>query len=291
MKTTYRAWGLIALLVLLSPLAAVAQKSAKAQGPYHDVEIQVKDLSSGEVIDTVEPGGTITLTEGQRVRLIMAAIHPGRGQGTYYPETQFTETEPGRGWVRVTRTSTENASATLEIVRPSSANRDRTETLRYQITENVGIPNNLRQGSITIRVEPTAAAGVPGAPITSGARTARDLTNLLYRSILLREFDPAGEPYVGRIADRGYSELIRIAEEIARSEESRRVTASNEQRLTALYQNLLGLTSRQIDQNQWNADLNRLNQGRLVEVVLDMVRSERFQDLHNLDERTAINRY
>lgn len=287
MKTTYRAWGLAALLVLLCPLAVFAQKSAKAQGPYHDVEIQVKDLDSGEVIDTVEPGGTLTLSEGQRVRLIMAAIHPGRGQGTYYPETQFTETEPGRGWVRVTRTSTENANATLEVVRPSNTNRNRTETLRYQITENVGIPNNLRSGTITVHVVPTAVGAVP----VTGARTARDLTNLLYRSILLRELDPAGQPYVNRIADRGYSELIKIAEEIARSEESRRVTASNEQRLTALYQNLLGLTSRQIDQNQWNADLNRLNQGRLVEVVLDMVRSERFQDVYDLDENTVISRY
>lgn len=288
MKTTYRAWALVALLVLLSPLAVFAQKSARAQGPYHDVEIQVKDLNSGEVIDTVEPGGTITLTEGQRVRLIMAAIHPGRGQGTYYPETQFTETEPGRGWVRVTRTSTENASATLETVRPSNTNRNRTETLRYQITENVGIPNNLRSGSITVHVEPVTAVGQ--VPVT-GARTARELTNVLYRSILLREFDPAGEPYVNRIADRGYSELVKIAEEIARSDESRRVTVSNEQRLTALYQNLLGLTSSQIDQRQWNADLNRLSQGRLAEVVVDMVQSERFQDVHNVDVNTAITRY
>lgn len=290
MKTTYRAWGLVALLVLVSPLMVAAQKSAKAQGPYHDVEIQVKDLDSGDVIGTIEPGGSFTLTEGQRVRLIMAAIHPGRGQGTYYPETQFTETEPGRGWVRVTRTSTENASATLEVVRPSNANRNRTETLRYQITENVGIPSNLRQGSITIRVEPTSAAGP--APVTSsGSRTAQDLTNRLYRGILLREFDSGGAPYVDRIADRGYTELIQVANEIARSEESRRVNASSEQRLAALYQNLLGLTSRQIDQSQWSNDLRRLNEGQLVNVVLDMIRSERFRDYHDLDERTAINRY
>src|SRR5215204_245512 len=137
MKTTYRVWGLIALLVLVSPLAVFAQKqkSAKAQGPYHDVEIQVKDLSTDQVIGTIEPGGTFTLTEGQRVRLIMTAIRPGQGKGPYFPETQFSETEPGRGWVRVTRTSAENSSATLETARPSSSSRNRTETLRYQITE------------------------------------------------------------------------------------------------------------------------------------------------------------
>ena len=294
MKTTYRAWGLIALLVLLSPLAVhAAQKSARAQGPYHDVEIQVKDLGTGQVIDTVRPGGTITLSEGQRVRLIMTAIHPGQGKGPYYPETQFTETEPGRGWVRVTRTSAENSSATVEIVRPGSSNRNRTETLRYEITESIGIPANLRQGSITIRVEPVSTSS-GAAPYTSGG-TAQSLTNLLYRAILLRDMDPSGQPYVDRIASGGYPELVKIADEIARSEESRfqvytrNGSLTQEQRLLALYQNLLGMSQRQVDQDQWSYDLRRLGEGKIADVVRDMVRSDRFQDYHNVsNERTAI---
>src|SRR5215213_5865076 len=295
MKNThlYRVWGLIALLVLLSPLAVFAQKSARAQGPYHDVEIQVKDLSNDQVIGTIEPGGTFTLTEGQRVRLIMTAIRPGQGKGTYYPETQFSETEPGRGWVRVTRTSAENSSATLETVRPSNSNRNRTETLRYQITENVGIPNNLRQGTVTIRVEPVSAAA-GSAPYTSDG-SARGLTNVLYRGILMRDFDPSGQPYVDRIARGGYAELIKIADEIARSEESRFQVytrggnVTQEQRLTALYQNLLNMNANQVDREQWSNDLRRLEEGKIADVVRDMVRSDRFQDVHDVSgERTAI---
>ncbi|MFP5287109.1 MAG: hypothetical protein ACLGI9_15315 [Thermoanaerobaculia bacterium] len=288
--TTYRAWGLVALLVLLSPLAVFAQKSAKAQGPYHDVEIQVKDLDSDQVIATVEPGGSLTLTEGQRVRLIMTAIHPGRGKGSYYPETQFTETEPGRGWVRVTRTNTANSNATLEVVRPDNTNRNRTETLRYQITESIGIPNNLRQGTVTIRVEPVSAASgsAPGSYTYGG--TARNLTNMLYRGILLRDFDASGQPYVDRIASGGYAELVKIADEIARSEESRqRTNATTDERLRALYQHLLGLNSNQVDREQWNYDLRRLSEGKIADVVRDMVRSDRFQDVHDVSsERTAI---
>ncbi len=293
MKTTYRVWGLIALLVLVSPLAVFAQKSARAQGPYHSVEIQVKDLSTDQVIGTIEPGGTFTLTEGQKVRLIMTAIHPGQGKGPYFPETQFSETEPGRGWVRVTRTSAENSSATLETVRPSSSSRNRTETLRYQITENVGIPNNLRQGTVTIRVEPVSAAA-GSAPYTSDG-SARGLTNVLYRGILMRDFDASGQPYVDRIAQGGYAELVKIADEIARSEESRfqvytrgeRVT--QEQRLTALYRNLLNMNANQVDREQWSYDLRRLEEGKVADVVRDMVRSDRFQDVHDVSsERTAI---
>lgn len=293
MKTVHRAWGLIALLVLLSPLAVYAQKSARAQGPYHDVEIQVKDLDSDRVIGTIQPGGTFTLTEGQRVRLIMTAIHPGKGKGAYYPETQFTETEPGRGWVRVTRTSSENSNATLEVVRPGNTDRSRTETLRYQITENIGIPSHLRQGTVTIRVEPLSAAADPAPYVSDGS--ARGLANLLYRAILMRDMDPSGQPYVDRIARGGYAELIKIADEMARSEESRfqvytrgeRVT--QEQRLAALYRNLLNLSSNQVEREQWNNDLRRLEDGRIADVVRDMVRSDRFQDVHDVSsERTAI---
>src|SRR5215203_5003518 len=63
MKNTHRAWSLVAMLLLLSPLAAFAQTrnfNVQAQGPYQDVQIQVKDLDSDQIIATVKPGGTVT---------------------------------------------------------------------------------------------------------------------------------------------------------------------------------------------------------------------------------------
>jgi hypothetical protein len=295
MKTTYRALSILAILALVPlALAAAPVKSASAQGPYNDVYIVVKDLNTNQEVGTVQPGGTLTLPEGARVRLILTATAPGRGKGPAYPETEFTELDPGRGWVRVTRTNVENANATLEIVNPHNPNRSLTESLRYRIVENIGIPNALRQGTVTIRVEPSASSASSGsAPVTA---TAQGLTNLLYRAILLRDFDPSGQPYVDRIARGGYPELVRVAQEIAQSDESRsaaydRAGRSNEQRLLTLYQSLLGLSSGQIDRDQWNADLKRLNDGRLADVVLAMVRSERFQDVHNLNEALTSIRY
>ena len=84
---------------------------------------------------------------------------------------------------------------------------------------------------------------------------------------------------------------------MAGSDESRvrvyeRADVNNEKRLLALYQNLLGMNQSQIDSYQWSTDLRRVNEGRIVDVVLDMVRSDRFQDRHDLsNERTAIRRY
>lgn len=300
MKMKHRAFGLMAMLLLLSPLALFAQaRSLDAQDSQdryqdiqiqHDVQIQVKDLDSDRVIATVQPGGTITLREGQRVRLIVTADHPGRGKGLVYPETEFVETEPGRGWVRVTRTNVENANATLEAVRPSSARRSRTETLRYRITEDIGLPSSLRQGTVLVRVEPATGSG--SAPATT-SQQARDLTRRLYQAILMREPDASGSRrYVESITSGGYPALVQVAEQLAKSDESHirvyeREGVCNEQRLLSLYKNLLGLSANQIDREQWDADLRRLSAGQIDAVVAGMVRSTRFQQLHNL-ERVAI---
>lgn len=300
MNTTHRAASRMAILLLLSPLALFAQASSFAdqdsQDRYqdiriqHDLQIQVKDLDSGQVIATVQPGGTITLREGQRVRLIMTADSPGRGRDLIYPETEFTETEPGRGWVRVTRTNEENANATLQIVRPSNASRSRTETLRYRITENIGLPSSLRQGTVLVRVEPVAGSG--SSPVTT-SQQARDLTRRLYRAILMREPDASGSRrYVETITSGGYPALVRVAEQLAKSDESRikvyeREGVCNEQRLLSLYKNLLDLSADQIDREQWDADLSRMSKGQMDAVVAAMVRSNRFQQLHNL-ERVAV---
>lgn len=292
MKNTHRALGLLIVLLLLCPLAALAQSFAQgyAQGPYRDIQIQVKDLDSDQVIASVRPGGTITLREGQRVRLIMTADHPGQGKGLVYPETEFTEAEPGRGWVRVTRTNVDNANATLRIVRPSNTSRSRTETLHYRIVEDIGMPDSLREGTINVRVEPASASG--SSPAAS-RQQARELTNRLYQAILMRDLDESGaRSHVDSIVRGGYPALIQVAERIAESDESRirvyeREGVCNEQRLLSLYKNLLGLSADQIDREQWEEDLRRMSAGQIDAVVVGMVRSTRFQQLHNL-ERLAI---
>lgn len=287
--------NLIAILALSLPLTASAQRIAQDRGDqplYQNVRILVKDLGSDREIATVRPGGTVTLREGERVRLILMADRPGRGREVAYPETQFTEAEPGRGWVRVIRNNVDNANATVKIERPSNPGRNRAEILRYRIVENVGIPSSLREGTITIQVEPTSAAGQ--APGTS-AQQARNLTSRLYKAILMRDMDEAGaRAHINSIANGGYPALIQVAERIADSDESRirvyeREGVCNQQRLLSMYKNLLGLSASQIDRAQWDTDLRRMNEGKIDEVVLAMVRSNRFQELH--DVRSRVVRY
>lgn len=288
MRTTYKALSLIAVLALLCPLTVSAQRIAQDrgdQGLHQNIRIVVKDLGSDREIATVRPGGAIMLREGQRVRLIMTAERPGRGKGTVYPETEFAEAAPGRGWVRVTRTNVDNANATVEIQRPGNPAQNRAEVLRYRIVENIGIPSNLREGSITIRVEPTSAE--------ASTQQARRLTASLYKGILMRDMDEAGaKAHINSIASGGYPALIQVAERIAESDESRirvyeREGVCNQQRLLSMYKNLLGLNASQIDRAQWDTDLRRMNEGEIDDVVLAMVRSGRFQELHGLQERVV----
>ncbi|MES1241647.1 MAG: hypothetical protein ABUT39_08505 [Acidobacteriota bacterium] len=263
MRMRFRALSFACVLAALAPLTLAAQ------------EIQVKDLDTDEIIETVGPGGTITLSEGDHVRLIMTVQAKGR---TYYPQTEYWEGQKNGGAVRITRASVENANATVEAVSPG-----RSETIGYRILEDVRART---EGSVTIRVESEAASGPAPSPGGYGD-WAREITNTLYQAILMRDMDAeGGRGYSDRIRRGGYSTVVQVAQEMARSEESRvRIyerQINNRQRLEALYENLLGLDADDVDDEDWTADLRRLNDGRIADVVSDMVRSSRFREYQDL---------
>jgi hypothetical protein len=267
MSMRYRALSFVCALALLAPLTLAAQ------------EIQVKDLDTDEIIDTVGPGGTITLAKGDKVRLIMSVQGKGR---TYYPQTEYWEGQPNGGSVRITRASVENANATVEAV-----SSGRSESIGYRILEEV---RGRTEGSVTIRVEDEEEEEAPshgGSGGGYGNDWAREITNTLYQAILMRDMDEAGgRGYSDRIRRGGYSTVVQIAQEMARSEESRvRIyerQVTNRQRLESLYENLLGLSSDDIDDEDWASDLRRLNDGRIADVVSDMVRSAQFREYQDL---------
>jgi hypothetical protein len=268
------------LLTLILALALATVAVAQSKPNIGRVLIVVKDLATKQEIASVEPGGTVDLPAGTRVRLIMSARPTGSARGPIYPATTFSET--ATGGVAITRTNTENSSADVEIPRGKSAGR--TEVIRYQITDN-RVPADLRTGSFRIRVAPATATDtqVGSGAVLSGSR-AEQLTRMLYQAILLRDLDPGAQGSIDAIANGGYDALVRVAVGMANSEESRDRLAgtSAEQRLAALYRNLLGLNPDQADSRQWSEDLRRLNDGRIADVVSDIVQSDRFRERNNL---------
>ncbi|HKV09588.1 MAG TPA: hypothetical protein VJ725_15705 [Thermoanaerobaculia bacterium] len=278
----------VATVALLCPLAGQAQGGRDA---YSDVRIVVKDLSNNEEIGEVNPGGSFDLPEGSKVRLIMRLYASGQGGSSrpIYPRTQFTEGTPGRGGVRITATNEMNANATLEVMqlRDNASQRQRSELIRYQISDPEGrIPDRLERGSFIINVDNDSSWN-QGQDSTS--RRAEELTRALYRGILMREPDEQGARSTIRDIQRGgYNALIKEAVDIANSDESRirlyeRDGVCNEKRLLSLYKNVLGVDSSRIDRRQWDADLRRMNNGELARVVEDMVRSDRFRSRYSLN--------
>jgi hypothetical protein len=267
------------LLTLLLVLALVPLAAAQVSKPnIGQVVIVVKDIDSKEEIGSVEPGGTITLPSGSHVRLIMTALPTGRAHGPLYPDTKFSDTS--NGGVTITRSNVENSTADLVLNRTKAASR--TETIRYQIDES-WVPVHLRTGSFRIHIAPASSVG--GSAVSSlalGRSSADQLTRMLYQAILLRDPDPGAAGTVEAIANGGYNALVRAAVGMANSEESRvrlyDQGTTNEQRLAALYRNLLGLSTSQVDRSQYENDLRRLNDGEIAGVVADIVNSDRFRD-------------
>ena len=248
------------------------------------VEIVIKDIDTKQDIAIVEPGGTVELPAGARVRLIMSALPTGSARGPLYPATTFTDASQAKGGVTITRSNSENSTADLMLSNVKSGSR--TETIRYQISDT-WVPANLRTGSFSVRVVPgdnTATGSVGTGTATDMASRAEQLTRLLYQGILLRDLDPGAQGSVDAIRTGGYDALVRVAVGIAGSEESRvRLGATPpEQRLASLYQILLGITREQADPQQWQSDLNLMSQGRIADVVSGIVQSDRFRQRNNL---------
>lgn len=276
------------LLTLLMCLALAATTFAQSNNKPNigAVEIIVKDISTKQDIAIVEPGGTVELPAGTRVRLIMSALPTGSARGPLYPATTFTDASQARGGVTITRSNSENSTADLMLANVKSGRR--TETIRYQISD-AWVPANLRTGSFTVRVVPESDLSTGTTGITTGTSTdmvarAEELTRLLYQGILMRDLDPGAQGSVDAIRTGGYDALVRVAVGIAGSEESRvRLAATPaEQRLESLYQTLLGINRAQADPQQWQSDLNLMSQGRIADVVSGIVQSDRFRTRNNL---------
>jgi hypothetical protein len=264
---------------LLSPLAVrqAEAQSAKPWPPIAGVQIVVRDLATQQDIGTVEPGGTISVPAESQVRLIAAAV-PAGNRPSVYPAATFSD--QSQGGVRFIRTRPENGTADVQVGNTPG----RSYAVGYQIQDN-RVPANLRSGTIYIQVVPAAAAPATGAALTGSAR-AQDLTRMLYQAILMRDPDPGAQGTVDAIARGGYDALVQAAVGIANSDESRnRLPAqgvSSEERLSSLYQNLLGLSPDQVDRQQYNSDLRRVSQGRIADVVSGMVQSDRFRSRANV---------
>jgi hypothetical protein len=241
-----------------------------------------------EDLGYVNPGEVLTLPPGARVRLRMQAVYGGN-RSERYPSTRFTEGK-GSDAIYISGGDQEIGNARVEV---ASRPRNREEVIRYQILDrDLGIPADLMNGSITVRVGANGTSvyqpPVNQPPVVQPSGRDAEMVRALYRGILLRDPDPSGNASaLDKLRREGRSAVRDIAIDLAESRESRyevydRTGVSQQQRLNALYENLLGLSGDSVDRDQYNDDFARLSRGDVVAVVDGMVRSERFRDRFEL---------
>ncbi|MCB1054373.1 MAG: hypothetical protein KDD11_02535 [Acidobacteria bacterium] len=294
---------LSALLLALVPAMAGAQDNAR-EGTARDanrsdnegirvseLRIGLQDMKTKADLGYVQPGEVLELNVGDRVRLRMIAVVGGQWRAPRYPSAAFAVLA-GSDKVHISQVDRDQGSAVIEAARPTGG---KDALVSYELLDSMDIRPGLVKGTITVRIGDgggvaTSAPAAPAAAPDASSSRASETVTALYRGILLREPDAAGaQPRIDRIEREGLPAVLSSALEIAQSSESRVDLSSRgvtpEQRLEALYQNFLGQTRSQIDPAAWDADLQRLRQGKIDEVVRRLIASPQFRVQHQWNTR------
>jgi hypothetical protein len=300
MRIASRTIASAAVVALLCPMMARPAHAQRkvTRNEVAGIQILVRNIDDKSDGTRIDPGGTVTITEGTHVRVnVEAALNGSRVP--MYPVTEFTDLN--RGGVRITRGNAANAAVDLEVL--PMRNPNRIQRIGYRITDN-RVPVNMRTGSFNIQVsapdrrgandnQPGAGPGYerPGHEGRDGrsawsGEQARDLTRALYQGILMRDLDPGASGTIDAVRNGGYSALVDAAVSIANSNESRYAIPGRgvtpEQRLESMYQSLLGVSRGQADPSTWRTDLQALYDGHVAQVAEGIVRSDRFRSHYNL---------
>jgi hypothetical protein len=266
-------------IAMLLALGVALETSARASPTAVDVvKIAVIDPRTNRELAVLDPGGTMTLPpDEERLLRLFEPPEQGRSERQAIPaEFGFGPTQTA---LQITSHSVTRGEAVVRLRRGANASGGGGAALHvgYHIDDDVDLANeNMRLGRVLVDV-------------SSGGGSADDVIAALYRGILLRAPDPAAAARRDDIARNGYTGVLRQAREIAESRESEidvyQRGACNQQRLLALYKELLGREAAQIDQRTWRAQLQHLERGDIAEVVTEIVESRDFQTRFDLRVR------
>lgn len=288
-----KTWMTAALLgCFFGTTATLAQGSGMLdRGTVSKVEIAVWDPESRDELAKVEAGDTLGLNPGDKVMLrLYAPRGHAPGNQRYYLPVKFSVAAGGGANISVI-----NAAKGSYLLTAST--QKRAAVIRYELLGKGISTTKAYMARGTFRVEVAAPEAAP-APPTPQQTTAENIVDRLYQGILLREHNtdnPAGRKWVTLIETQNYRGVVEAAYEIVASDESQvKVSArghSHQDRLLAIYKNLLNVEGDAIDHYQWNDHLRMMTSGQLTAVVMDIVRSPEFRRTHGLSVgRTKIQR-
>jgi len=271
----------ISRLGLAAALAATLAAPLSAQ-TIRDVRVAVVDPGSGQELAVVNPGDEITMAPGQTITLRLFEPQAARK----HDRAPLAVESFGFGGqvtpLKITGEAKDRDEATV-LLDPSATAGQKLH-VGFKLADRIKLADPGAQlGKVVVRVVPSTVVQsqeyyVPG--YRSYGTQIDALVDGLYRGILMREPDPAGSSgWRQSVAVGGFQAARNTAMQIAQSQESIAVAqkASPEQRLTALYQNLLGMAPENIDPAQWSAELSDIQRGNIAGVVDRMLNSPAFR--------------
>jgi len=267
--------GLAAVLTA----AMVAPLSAQT---VRNVRIAVVDPSSGQELAVINPGDEISMAPGQTVTLRLFEPQAARKRDRAPLAVESFGFGDQVTPLKITGEQKAGGEATVRL--DPSATPGQKLHVGFKLADRIKLADPGAQlGKVVVRVVPATVVQsqeyyVPGS--RSYGTQIDALVDGLYRGILMREPDATGSAgWRQSIAVGGFQAARNTAMQIAQSQESVAVSqkASPEQRLDALYQNLLGMAPENIDPTQWSAELSDIQRGNIAGVVDHMLNSPAFR--------------
>jgi hypothetical protein len=285
------------------PAVLPTKPAVQGEGRWTELKLWIKTMGVSDETSEIAPGGRFSLPENGRFRVIMMAYTPG-GRDRIYPATVFREAQVGRGGIKIAKESNQNSNYVVDVLNIRERYGSRSERVSYEIND-ARVPRHLRTGSFVIDVLSSEEINNPQGQNQGGGwgrRPGRDdgdrpginvrtragqMTQVLYRAILLREPDAGAQGFTDRIERDGYDGLVTAATTIAQSNESRRdiyqqkPDLTPERRVTQIYRELLGVREGEYDRRTFDEDVRLVQDGKVAVVVGEIVRSQRFRDLYS----------
>ena len=238
------------------------------------IKVAVWRLPDKFEVDSFFAGDATEMEAGQEL-LLLTFSPRGKNptEGRLYLDSRW-QVEKGRDVIQI-HDAKERGAVHVKALKAGTAQ------LRYEVQGDYAAQKGQEyQLKGIVKVEVTAARPQLTWPEVQ-VRT-------LYKGILMRRIDlEEARGWIEQVDQGGYPAIVRVAYEIASSRESQigiyQKGVGNQERLVAIYQHLLRRDADEIPVGEWQERLRRLEAGGITEVVMDIVRSQEFRDVHDLD--------
>ncbi|HVS64357.1 MAG TPA: beta/gamma crystallin-related protein [Thermoanaerobaculia bacterium] len=181
-----------ALLFLAAALPAQQRRPVRTADdqPLRSLEVTVEDLSTGQILGSLDRGETIVIRPGQQIRLRMTGSL-GPNSPTRYPNTTFDPNNLDSRYVRVDKVNPEVGSIIVTGVAPNPG--PGALRIHYVIGDEmpIGDPRE-KEGNVYVRVEEAQVTppSQPPQPAASGGITLYSDDSFRGRSQTFLEDDP-----------------------------------------------------------------------------------------------------